>query len=99
MVAVVVHPHDRGRHDSSCPPTGHGSFELFVPTRVPRSRARSIASRLIGPRGHAPRGRDGGSPDDAWLGIHSEEKLLREAFGARYEDYARRVKGFIPFAI
>jgi len=31
--------------------------------------------------------------------IRSEEKLLREAFGAEYEDYARRVKAFIPFVL
>lgn len=31
--------------------------------------------------------------------IRSEEKLLRGAFGAEYEDYARRVKAFIPFVL
>jgi len=31
--------------------------------------------------------------------IQSEEKLLREAFGPQYEDYARRVKAFIPFVL
>ena len=29
--------------------------------------------------------------------IRSEEKLLREQFGATYEDYARKVPAFIPF--
>src|SRR5262249_50775826 len=28
--------------------------------------------------------------------IRSEEKLLREAFGSQYEDYASRVPAFIP---
>jgi protein-S-isoprenylcysteine O-methyltransferase Ste14 len=28
--------------------------------------------------------------------IRAEEKLLREAFGAAYEDYARRVPAFVP---
>ncbi len=28
--------------------------------------------------------------------IRSEEKLLREAFGLKFEDYARRVPGFLP---
>lgn len=28
--------------------------------------------------------------------IRSEEKLLREAFGAKFEDYARRVPAFLP---
>jgi protein-S-isoprenylcysteine O-methyltransferase Ste14 len=31
--------------------------------------------------------------------IRSEERLLREAFGTEYEDYARRVKAFIPFVL
>jgi isoprenylcysteine carboxyl methyltransferase (ICMT) family protein YpbQ len=31
--------------------------------------------------------------------IRSEEKLLRQAFGPEYEDYARRVKAFIPFVL
>jgi len=29
--------------------------------------------------------------------IRSEEKLLREAFGPQYEEYARRVRAFVPF--
>jgi len=29
--------------------------------------------------------------------IRSEERLLREAFGAEYEAYARRVPAFVPF--
>ena len=29
--------------------------------------------------------------------VRSEEKLLREAFGAEFEDYARRVPSVIPF--
>lgn len=28
--------------------------------------------------------------------IRAEEKLLRQAFGAKFEDYARRVPGFLP---
>ncbi len=28
--------------------------------------------------------------------VRSEEKLLRETFGADFEDYSRRVRGFIP---
>jgi protein-S-isoprenylcysteine O-methyltransferase Ste14 len=28
--------------------------------------------------------------------IHSEEKILREAFGAQFEEYARRVPAFFP---
>jgi protein-S-isoprenylcysteine O-methyltransferase Ste14 len=31
--------------------------------------------------------------------IRSEEKLLREAFGAEYEDFARRVKAFVPLVL
>jgi len=31
--------------------------------------------------------------------IRSEEKLLREAFGKRFEDYARRVPAVVPFII
>jgi len=30
------------------------------------------------------------------LRIRSEEKLLREAFGAKFEEYARRVPAFFP---
>jgi len=30
--------------------------------------------------------------------VRSEEKLLHEAFGREYEEYARRVPAFIPFA-
>jgi protein-S-isoprenylcysteine O-methyltransferase Ste14 len=29
--------------------------------------------------------------------VHSEEKLLREAFGAEFEAYARRVPAVVPF--
>ena len=29
--------------------------------------------------------------------VHSEEKLLREAFGAQFDSYARRVPAVIPF--
>jgi isoprenylcysteine carboxyl methyltransferase (ICMT) family protein YpbQ len=29
--------------------------------------------------------------------VRSEEKLLREAFGSEFEDYARRVPSFVPF--
>lgn len=29
--------------------------------------------------------------------VHSEEKLLREAFGAEFEAYARRVRAVVPF--
>jgi len=31
-----------------------------------------------------------------WIRIRSEEKLLREAFGAKFEDYARRVPALLP---
>ena len=31
--------------------------------------------------------------------IRSEEKLLRETFGARYEAFAQRVRSFIPFVL
>jgi protein-S-isoprenylcysteine O-methyltransferase Ste14 len=31
--------------------------------------------------------------------VRSEEKLLREAFGAKFDDYARRVPAVIPFLI
>ena len=32
----------------------------------------------------------------SWLRIGEEERLLRAMFGATYEDYARRVKRFVP---
>jgi protein-S-isoprenylcysteine O-methyltransferase Ste14 len=31
--------------------------------------------------------------------VRAEERLLREAFGAQYDDYARRVPALIPFLI
>ena len=31
-----------------------------------------------------------------WIRIRSEENLLREAFGEKFEEYARRVSAFIP---
>ena len=31
-----------------------------------------------------------------WIRIHQEEKLLREAFGSRFEEYAQRVPAFLP---
>lgn len=31
-----------------------------------------------------------------WLRIVEEERLLRDMFGARYDDYAARVKRFVP---
>jgi len=31
--------------------------------------------------------------------VRSEEKLLSEAFGAEFEDYARRARAFIPFLL
>ena len=31
--------------------------------------------------------------------VRSEEKLLREAFGAEYDAYRRRVPAIIPFVI
>jgi protein-S-isoprenylcysteine O-methyltransferase Ste14 len=31
-----------------------------------------------------------------WIRIHEEEKILREQFGAQFDDYARRVSAFIP---
>jgi protein-S-isoprenylcysteine O-methyltransferase Ste14 len=37
-----------------------------------------------------------------WIGVairvRTEEKILRETFGSQFEDYARRVPAFIPFA-
>lgn len=32
-----------------------------------------------------------------YVRVRSEERLLREAFGAEYEDYARRVPAVLPF--
>jgi protein-S-isoprenylcysteine O-methyltransferase Ste14 len=34
-----------------------------------------------------------------FIRVRSEEKLLREAFGAEFDDYARRVPAVIPFLI
>lgn len=34
-----------------------------------------------------------------WLRVAEEERLLRSMFGNRYDDYARRVKRFIPGVI
>ena len=34
-----------------------------------------------------------------WIRVRAEERLLREAFGAQYDDYARRVPALIPFLI
>jgi protein-S-isoprenylcysteine O-methyltransferase Ste14 len=31
-----------------------------------------------------------------WIRIRAEERLLREAFGSRFDDYARRVPAFVP---
>jgi protein-S-isoprenylcysteine O-methyltransferase Ste14 len=31
-----------------------------------------------------------------WIRIREEERLLRAEFGAAYEDYAARVKRFVP---
>jgi protein-S-isoprenylcysteine O-methyltransferase Ste14 len=31
-----------------------------------------------------------------WIRIHEEERLLRAQFGAAFEDYAKRVKRFLP---
>jgi protein-S-isoprenylcysteine O-methyltransferase Ste14 len=31
-----------------------------------------------------------------WIRIHEEEKILREQFGSRFDDYARSVPAFIP---
>lgn len=31
-----------------------------------------------------------------WFRVTEEERLLRSMFGARYDDYARRVKRFVP---
>jgi protein-S-isoprenylcysteine O-methyltransferase Ste14 len=31
-----------------------------------------------------------------WVRIHEEEKILREQFGAQFDDYARRVPSFVP---
>jgi len=31
-----------------------------------------------------------------WIRIRAEEKLLREAFGAKFDDYARQVSAFFP---
>ncbi|HXQ26302.1 MAG TPA: isoprenylcysteine carboxylmethyltransferase family protein [Candidatus Acidoferrales bacterium] len=31
-----------------------------------------------------------------WIRIHAEETLLRETFGAKFDDYARRVPAFLP---
>ena len=32
-----------------------------------------------------------------WIRVRSEEKLLREAFGPAFDDYARRVPAVVPF--
>ena len=32
-----------------------------------------------------------------WIRVHSEEKLLREAFGAEFEEYARKVPAVVPY--
>lgn len=32
-----------------------------------------------------------------WIRVRSEEKLLREAFGTQFEEYARRVPAVVPF--
>ena len=34
-----------------------------------------------------------------FIRVRSEEKLLREAFGAEFDEYARRVPAVIPFLI
>lgn len=31
-----------------------------------------------------------------WMRVRSEERLLREAFGAQFDDYARRVSAMLP---
>lgn len=31
-----------------------------------------------------------------WIRVHTEEKLLRQAFGVKFDDYARRVPAFFP---
>jgi len=31
-----------------------------------------------------------------WVRVHAEESLLRENFGAQFDDYARRVPAFLP---
>jgi len=31
-----------------------------------------------------------------WVRVHSEEKLLGQAFGAKFDDYARRVPALLP---
>lgn len=32
-----------------------------------------------------------------WIRVRSEEKLLREAFGAEFEEYARKVPAVVPY--
>jgi protein-S-isoprenylcysteine O-methyltransferase Ste14 len=31
-----------------------------------------------------------------WIRIHQEEKLLRQLFGAKFQEYAQRVPAFLP---
>ena len=34
-----------------------------------------------------------------WVRIRSEESILRQAFGAQFDDYARRVPAFLPWLL
>jgi len=87
LVARVVEGHElimRGPYGIVRNPIYLGMFGLLVATGLAVSRweglAAGVALFLIGNA----------------LRIRSEEKLLREAFGAKFEEYARRVPAFFP---
>ena len=87
LVARVVEGHElimRGPYGIVRNPIYLGMFGLLVATGLAVSRWEGLAAGvvlfLIGNE----------------LRIRSEEKLLREAFGAKFDEYARRVPAFFP---
>jgi protein-S-isoprenylcysteine O-methyltransferase Ste14 len=87
LVARVVDGHElitQGPYGIVRNPIYLGMFGLLLATGLAVSRWQGllagIAMFLVGTE----------------LRIRSEEKLLREAFGAKFDEYSRRVPGFFP---
>src|SRR3984893_13341959 len=87
LLARVMEGHElvmRGPYGIVRNPIYLGMFGILVATGLAISRWQALAAGLVL------------FLSGAELRIRSEEKLLREAFGEKFDEYARRVPAFLP---